>query len=62
MDSSIFGDKMKIGSLLLSNGYLGVVLRQGNGIDEEGMTWVVYWFDDCYSLVTGTPIDTEIIG
>ena len=53
---------MKIGSLIKCKGYLGVVLRQGNGIDGEGMTWLVYWFDDCYSLVTGTPIDTEIIG
>ncbi len=47
---------MKIGSLIKSNGYLGVVLRQSEG------SWYVYWFDDCYSLIKGTPIDTEIIG
>ncbi len=54
------GDKMKIGSLIKSNGYLGVVLRQGNGLNEG--LWEVYWFDDCYSFITGTPINTEIIG
>ncbi len=51
---------MKIGSLIKSNGYLGVVMRQGNGLNEG--LWEVYWFDDCYSFITETPIDTEIIG
>jgi len=51
---------MKVGSLVIANGYLGVVTRQGNGLNE-GM-WEVYWFDDCYTFVSETFKDVEIIG
>ena len=52
---------MKIGSLIKCEGYLGVVMRQGNGLNE-GM-WEVYWFDDCYTFVSERDnYRVEIIG
>ena len=58
--SGCVGLSMKVGSLVIANGYLGVVTRQGNGLNE-GM-WEVYWFDDCYTFVSETFKDVEIIG
>jgi len=54
------GEEMKVGDLIRSNGYLGVVMRQGNGLNE-GM-WEIYWFDDCYTFVSENYKDVEIVG
>jgi len=50
---------VKVGSLIKSNGYLGVVIRQGNGLNEG--LWQVYWFDDCYTFVSEIYKDVRII-
>ena len=51
---------MKIGNLIESNGYMGVVTRQGNGLNEG--LWEVYWFDGYgYGFVSETYKDVSII-